>query len=450
MRPKIKKDSIKETSPKSSRPTQSRKATQTALLSHNTLSEKSAPHNVNKALAGSSKQLSAESQLTFDHSHFLQQLAQWFSTAQRDLPWREPENAHDPYRILVSEVMLQQTTVTAVGPFYRRFLARFPTVQSLAAAPLNEVLTYWAGLGYYQRARNLHACAQAVVAKHGGVFPRNLEAVLALPGIGRYTAGAVTSIAFDAPTPIVDANVARVFSRLFCLEGDLKAPASQRRLWQEAENLIGHCTGAAKHNADCRPSVINPALMELGALICTPRQPQCPFCPVETFCAARAAGRENELPHATPKPAVIELQDVCAFAARCGADGQEEILLRQRPHDAKIWWRGMWELPRTTLQPGESSQDALHRLLHDELGIEGSIGNHLKTLQHGVTHHSITLDCWAVEVSDNTELGGANEPSPAQWHNWDELSQLAIPSTMRRLLTWLKSHPVPNEQLSLL
>ena len=176
---------------------------------------------------------------TFHRAAFARDLSAWFLQSQRILPWREAENARDPYRVLVSEVMLQQTTVAAVVPFYQRFLARFPTLQVLAAASVDDVLPLWAGLGYYSRARNLHRCAQAIVEHHNGVFPRALESVLALPGIGRYTAGAVTSIAFDAPNPIVDANVMRVLARVRLIEGDLEKAAG-------AKNPLGrsHAIGA--------------------------------------------------------------------------------------------------------------------------------------------------------------------------------------------------------------
>ncbi|MDQ3813648.1 MAG: A/G-specific adenine glycosylase [Armatimonadota bacterium] len=378
----------------------------------------------------------------FDRAAFARRLVRWFHRAQRDLPWRRPENVRDPYRVLVSEIMLQQTTVAAAAPYYERFIARFPTLQSLAAASIEEVLPLWAGLGYYQRVRNLHACARAVMEQYHGEFPRELDAVQALPGIGRYTAGAVTSIAFDVPAPIVDANIARVFARIFCLTGDVKAPANQRRLWQEAERLIAAC--ASKTAADCRPSVVNPALMELGALVCVPRAPRCPVCPVKEFCAAHAAGLQNELPHAAPKPQVKEQHDACAFIRRTNAAGDEEILLRQRPHEAKIWWRGMWELPRVTAKADESGEAALRRCLRDELGLEGHVGAHLKSLRHSVTHHQITLDCWVVELEDHQSV-----PPGAQWYEWHELERLAIPSPMRRLLAWLRAHPILNLEYGL-
>ncbi|HEX8235150.1 MAG TPA: A/G-specific adenine glycosylase [Abditibacteriaceae bacterium] len=385
----------------------------------------------------------------FSYPNFAEQLVQWFDRAQRDLPWRWPENARDPYRVLVSEVMLQQTTVAAVVPFYQRFIARFPDVQSLAAASLEDVLPLWAGLGYYQRARLLHRCAQTVVEQHGGVFPRDLEQVLALPGIGRYTAGAVTSIAYDAPSPIVDANVARVFSRVFLIEGDLKARQPQAQLWDKAEALMEACAASTQDEL-LRPSIVNPALMELGALICTPRAPRCPLCPVAEFCGAHATGRENELPHAVAKPQTIELRDVCVFISRRDASArddastqQEQVLLRQRPHEAKVWWRGMWELPRLTAHENESSEresseDAVRRLLCDELELAAesfSVDSCLRTVQHGVTHHRITLECWGVSLLENAQ------PRNARWFPWDETADLALPSSMRRLLAWLRKHP---------
>jgi len=361
---------------------------------------------------------------------FARRLCEWFAAAQRDLPWRRPENARDAYRVLVSEVMLQQTTVAAVIPFYERFLARFPTLSSLAAASLEEVLPLWAGLGYYSRARHLHRLAQAVMERHGGEFPRDLAEVTKLPGVGRYTAGAVTSIAFDAPSPIVDANVARVFSRLFLIEGDLKSGANQKRLWHEAAEQV--------QSGACPPSQLNPALMELGALICTPRAPRCGECPVNAFCAAFAAGRQSELPHATPKRDTVEMRDACAFIERGG-----RVFLRQRPHEAKIWWRGMWELPRVTARENESLEAALRRLLCEEFGLEATVGVRLKTVEHGVTHHHITLACFAVEV--------AGEPRGGQWFAWDEIESLALPSAMRRLLAWLRKHgAAPPTQLTLL
>jgi A/G-specific adenine glycosylase len=372
---------------------------------------------------------------SFPYAAFARSLTNWFALAQRDLPWRHEANARDPYRVLVSEVMLQQTTVAAVIPFYTRFLERFPTLEILAAAGIEDVLPLWAGLGYYSRARNLHACARAVMEKHGGQFPRELHEVLALPGIGRYTAGAVTSIAFDHANPIVDANVARVLARVRCIEGDIKAPAAQKQLWHQAEQLVW-----AAQQAQCAPGQFNPAMMELGALICRPRDPDCAKCPVADFCAARASNRQHELPQFAPRPASIALHDACVFIA--GAAG-DKVLLRQRPHDEKVWWRGMWELPRTRVEAGETPETALHRFLL-ELGVSANIGARVRTLKHGVTVHDITLDCFAAQVQT---MAGT---SPTRWFAWEETEALALPSTMRQLLRWLRRHPCGDGQLSLL
>lgn len=376
---------------------------------------------------------------TFDYAAFGRALATWFVPSQRDLPWRHPENARDAYRVLVSEVMLQQTTVKAVVPFYNRFLARFPDLQTLAAATIEDVLPLWAGLGYYSRARMLHRCAQEIVSKHGGVFPTELDRVLDLPGIGRYTAGAVTSIAFGAKSPIVDANVARVFSRLFLIDGDLKSGANQKTLWHRATQVVEGCDESAP------PSIVNPAMMELGALVCTPRAPRCQACPVQSFCGAFKTHRQNELPFIAPKRQSVELRDVCAFATRESSTGNGEVLLRQRAHDEKLWWRGMWELPRVTCRENEDAAQALKRLFGDELQTAPELINVqslLKTVQHGVTHHKITLECWSIELLEDFET------STAQWFEWDELQHLALPSSMKSLLAWLRKQQ-ENEQKAL-
>lgn len=368
--------------------------------------------------------------MSFSATDFAHDLEKWFSQAQRDLPWRETENARNGYRILVSEVMLQQTTVAAVIPFYRRFLERFPNVSTLAKAEIDEVLPLWAGLGYYSRARNLHAAAKAVMQKHDGIFPQNFEEVLALPGIGRYTAGAVCSIAYDQKTPIVDANVARVLSRVFCLQGDLKSSLVQAQLWNQATEFV---------DASTQPSQFNPAMMELGALICTPKNPRCEKCPVSQFCGAFQTQRQSEFPQITAKKIDKQLHDVCVFFG-----DESGVLLRQRSTEniAKNWWKGMWELPRTTIREGESTPAAIGRLLC-ELNIQAEIGEHLKTLKHGVTTHAITLDC--VEI-----YGAQFDKSAAQIFKWEETKMLAIPSTMRKLLDWYYSNHVVNAQLRLL
>jgi A/G-specific adenine glycosylase len=234
-----------------------------------------------------------------------ERLAAWYAQARRDLPWRADR---DPYRILVSETMLVQTTVAAVVPYFERFLGRFPSVAALAEADEAEVLKMWEGLGYYRRARQLHAAARAIVREHGGAFPDDPEAIRALPGVGRYIAGAVLSFAFDRPAPIIEANTQRVLARWLAWREDLKSAASQARLWQAAERLVPP-QGAG---------TFNQAFMELGALVCTPRAPMCLVCPVASECRARALGLQDDLPVTTPRPPSLAVAESCAVVVRRG------------------------------------------------------------------------------------------------------------------------------------
>ncbi len=367
----------------------------------------------------------------FSPVSFAKQLTNWFDHSQRDLRWRQAHNATDPYRILVSEVMLQQTTVAAVGPFYERFLNRFPDGKTLADADEADVLAMWAGLGYYARARNLHKAAKAIQAQHGGTFPRELETILELPGVGRYTAGAVASIAFNARAPIVDANVARVLSRVLPVEGDLKSAKNQLQLWDAATQIVGVQSVEARE--------INPAMMELGALICTPKNPRCVVCPVADLCEAKQQNRQNELPLQMPKKAPTPMFDVCALAQ----NEEGRVLLRRRPDEAGIWWRGMWELPRTTRKENESSETALVRL-GQELGLNFAPQNCALTVKHGVTRFAIELECWRVAMST------VPESESLKWFSRDEASDLAMPSVMRRLFERFASGAAKSEQLTLL
>ena len=311
--------------------------------------------------------------------------------------------------------MLQQTTVAAVAPFFERFIARFPAVAALAAADESDVLAQWAGLGYYARARNLQKAARAVMNDYNGEFPRDFEAILALPGVGRYTAGAVASIAFGACAPIVDANVARVLSRVLPVEGDLKKSAAQAQLWEAAAQIV--------EVEEVKPREINPALMELGALVCTPKNPKCEECPVSEFCEARAQGRQNQLPMKTPKPAPTLLFDVCAFAQNQSG----EVLLRRLPDEAGVWWRGMWELPRARRINREEIGAPLARL-GEQLGVSWKPRSHFATLKHGVTRFQIELQCWHVDVED-----AALNPD-LRWFPIAEALELPLPSTMKKLI----------------
>lgn len=241
---------------------------------------------------------------------FRKQLLEWFREFQRDLPWRR---THDPYRIWLSEIMLQQTRVAAVIPYYQRFLDKFPDVSALAEAPQEDVLRLWSGLGYYSRARNLHAAAKEIVAKHGGKFPRELHDALALPGIGRYTAAAILSIARGAKLAVLDGNVARVLARLGAVRGDLRQSGRWRSLQKTADVFLD-----AKS-----PGEWNQAMMELGAMVCTPRAPQCLFCPVARFCSARKLGIVGRLPEQRRKRATQQV----TIAAAIFLDSHRHTLL---------------------------------------------------------------------------------------------------------------------------
>src|SRR5580692_12505389 len=231
---------------------------------------------------------------------FQKDLLGWFRAHQRDLPWR---SSRDPYRIWVAEIMLQQTRIAAVMPYYDRFLEHFPTVQSLAAAPQQEVLKLWSGLGYYSRARNLHSAAKQIVAEHAGKFPRSLEAALELPGIGVYTAAAVLSIAYDVPLAVLDGNVARVLARICAIGGDLRAPKTWSLLTSTANRVLARDAA----------SDWNQSLMELGEVVCTPQSPRCGICPVAHRCRAHAEGLVNEIPAPRRKRAPVHVKIAAAI-----------------------------------------------------------------------------------------------------------------------------------------
>lgn len=278
-------------------------------------------------------------------------LLRWYRHGHRDMPWRK---LSDPYAIWVSEIMLQQTRVETVAPRFLRWMARFPTVARLADAPLDDVLAEWSGLGYYARARNLHAAAQQIVSAHGGRVPDELDAVLALPGVGRYTAGAILSIAYGKPVPILDGNVERVVARLFCVDGDPARTDVRARLWALAGRLV---EGAED------PSAVNQGLMELGAVLCSPRRPGCLTCPLSARCAARRAGEAERYPEPTRKNKVTPVEIATIALVRDGT-----VLLAQRPPDGL--WGGLFELPSGELTVGESPLGAARRVAKERVGLE--------------------------------------------------------------------------------
>jgi A/G-specific adenine glycosylase len=300
-----------------------------------------------------------------------EKLLAWYHAHRRDLPWRR---TRDPYAIWISESMLQQTRVETVLPYYERFLARFPDVAALAGADLEDVLSLWTGLGYYSRARNLHRAAQLLVDRHGGALPDDPEALLALPGVGRYTAGAVASIAFDRPEPIVDGNVVRVLARLHGIRDDVGSAPVRERLWQEAAALA----------RGPEPGALNQALMELGATLCTPRAPRCLICPVSQECRARSEGDAESLPRKAPKRAARPVEAVAGLLLRRG-----RALAVRRPQQGLL--AGMWELPGGELREGEDAKDALARTLAERVGLRVGDASPLGVVEHLFTHLRLRL-----------------------------------------------------------
>jgi A/G-specific adenine glycosylase len=304
---------------------------------------------------------------------FQSRLLVWFRAHRRELPWRA---SRDPYRIWVAEIMLQQTRIAAVLPYYERFLRRFPDVRALARARQSEVLKLWSGLGYYSRARNLHAAAKTIVAKHSGEFPRELEAALSLPGIGHYTAAAVLSIAYGAPLAVLDGNVARVLARLSAVRGDLRAPRTWRSLSETAQQLLAR-EGASDWNQ---------GLMELGETICTPQSPRCSACPISRWCGAHARALVNEIPAPRKKRAAVNIK----IAAAIFRDPQNRTLLVKDPgaHDGVLFSR-MWQFPAIEVRRHARSELAKH--LRGTLGVNGIALEALPEARHGVTFRNVTL-----------------------------------------------------------
>jgi len=306
-------------------------------------------------------------------ANFQRRLLGWFRVHRRDLPWRRSRN---PYRIWVAEVMLQQTRIAAVLPYYKNFLKKFPSVERLARAPLPEVLRQWSGLGYYSRARNLHRAAKRIVAEYGAEFPRTLEAALALPGIGKYTAAAVLSIAYDAPLAVLDGNVARVLARLGAIRGDLRAPRRWRQLADTAQRLL----------AERAPGDWNQALMELGETVCTPQAPRCAECPVARWCLAYARGITGEIPAPRRKRAAVHVR----IAAAILRDPRGRTLLVRDPgaHDGVLFSR-MWQFPAMEVARDAALELAEH--LRSTLRINSVALEPLPATRHGVTFRNITL-----------------------------------------------------------
>jgi A/G-specific adenine glycosylase len=337
-------------------------------------------------------------------------LLAWFAKHQRDLPWRRDR---DPYRIWVSEAMLQQTQVATVVPYFERFLAALPTLHSLAQASEQEVLRLWEGLGYYRRARDLHRAARQLVTQQAGRLPDDPEVWRQLPGIGRYMLGAILSQAFDRPLPIVEANSERVLCRLFGQAADPRKGPTRRWLWQVAESILPRQ----------RVGEFNQALMELGALICTPAAPQCGSCPLAAACVTRQLGLQDQIPARGSRPEVVAVRESAVVVCR----GPRVLLVQRPPHGR---WAGMWEFPHGELAPGDSHERTALRLA-EEAGLTVDLRAELETIRHGVTHHRITMVCFEAQ-----HCAGAFRSSFYQKCRWllpAELQDYPVSAPQRRL-----------------
>ena len=333
---------------------------------------------------------------------------------RHDLPW---QNTRDPYRIWLSEIMLQQTQVSTVIPYYARFLARFPDVAALAAAPLDDVMALWAGLGYYSRARNLHRCAQAVVEQHGGAFPASVDALAELPGIGRSTAAAIASFAFGARATILDGNVKRVLARVFGVEGFPGEKRVENAMWTLAESLLPSSTN------DADVSAYTQGLMDLGATLCVRGKPECGRCPFAADCVANATGRQRELPAARPKKTVPTRRTW--MLVLCDGDA---VMLEKRPPSGI--WGGLWSLPEA------ADETALAERAH-AFGANGGVSP-LAPLTHTFTHFKLDIEPRIAELGRGTSATVTAGDAETAWVSLRDIDAYGVPAPVRKLLDGLQ------------
>lgn len=337
-------------------------------------------------------------------------LIAWFRRAHRDLPWRR---TRDPYAVWISEIMLQQTRVETVTPYFTRWMRRFPTVETLAAAPLDDVLAHWAGLGYYARARNLHAAARDVATTYGGAFPSTAARLRELRGVGEYTAGAIASIAFGEAAPIVDGNVVRVLARVDALDGAADDAALRKRVWSRAGELVRADGGGAAGD-------FNQAMMELGATVCTPRAPDCARCPLAAHCRGRERAEELPAPKTRRPPRTVDA--VTVLLERRG----RRLLVRRPPTGL---WGGLWEPPMRELARDERPESAAARVATACTGLTPSRIQPLASFEHVLTHRRMRFHAFSADARGRVALDGYDA---YQWAPRDH--DLAVAAWTKRLL----------------
>ncbi len=346
----------------------------------------------------------------------------WFLKKGRSLPWRE---TNSPYRIWVSEIMLQQTQVATVIPYFHRFLETFPTVTALADAPEEQVLLHWSGLGYYRRAKQLHAAAKVIRDRYNGIFPTDFEEVLALPGIGRYTAGAICSFAYDARTPIVEANTQRLYARLLRLRGQLTEKSIQDKLWQFALSILPDRPGSG---------ALNQAVMELGSQICTPKDPRCTECPLKELCPTFANGEQAEIP--SPKPPKM-YEDKVEAALLVQNDASGYLIRRCQPGER---WAGLWDFPRfdvTTAKTVSQLHESISEQFAIRFGTQICLEDEMLQIKHGVTRYRITLRCFRASIETSLthvrERSGTTIDRDTIWCSPSDLQEIPLSSTGKRI-----------------
>lgn len=353
-------------------------------------------------------------------------LLAWYDQNKRQMPWRD---SGDPYKIWISEIMLQQTRVDQVRPYFNNFIKKFPTVRDLAQADQQEVLKVWEGLGYYSRARNLHHAAKTVVERFDGEIPDTWDSITELKGIGPYTASAVLSIAFNKRYAAVDGNVIRVLSRYFGITDNVRSTRTKRYIQETADTLID----------TKRPGDFNQALMELGATVCTPSSPACGNCPLQAGCEAYRTSRTDVIPYKAPRKKVPHKQ----IAVGIIMDQEHRVLIALRPEDAMLG--GLWEFPGGKQKKDETLKEAVRRELLEELGVEVAVGARVMQLDHAYSHFKITLSAYLCRLQK-----GDPQPNSSQeirWVSLDALDDFPFPKANRRLTQQLQSMTADNFRL---
>lgn len=356
--------------------------------------------------------------MSVDH-HFITQLLDWFDIHSRDLPWR---HTYTPYHVWISEIMLQQTQMDRVVFYFTRWLERFPDIVSLAAAEEDEVLSCWEGLGYYSRARNLHRTAK-LLAEQGHMLPAVYEDLVKLPGIGPYTAGAIMSIAFNQDFPVVDANIERLFARLFDIITPIKSRENKTLVWQKAATMLP--TGNSRN--------FNQALMELGALVCLPKNPLCSQCPVSLYCQALQLQIVHERPVLPPKKKTIFIQMATGILRR-----GDKVLIQKRQADDV--WANLWEFPGGRLKEGETPQQAVVREFLEETGLQVGVTGEITSVKHSYMHYRVILHGFFCDVVAGEEKEPAlHAAQENRWVRFTELHRFAFPAGHRKLIEYLRN-----------